>query len=303
MTVIFKRICAFFMLIASFFTVLFSGYIRDYPRNRIFLDQYYTSAKDKRRTYDLVIPRSLSGKAGLLLCIHGGGWVEGSKDSYTSSLVQFSRDTGLAAAAVNYRYVSDKINFGDELYDISSALEAIKARGSEFGVDFDRVLLTGISAGGHLSLLYAYTRSESSPVKPVCVVELCGPTDLEDEFFYSEENSVNRAVGPEYFHNIIGNGIGCPIVGGELEPARPAMKKYSPINYIDKDTVPTVFGHGEQDEIVPYRNALDLDAKLTECGVEHTFISFPRSGHGCEDKASMSEIMKLFFEYADEFLK
>jgi dipeptidyl aminopeptidase/acylaminoacyl peptidase len=67
--------------------------------------------------------------------------------------------------------------------------------------------------------------------------------------------------------------------------------------------VPTFFGHGEQDTIVPYANAVDLDARLTECGVEHTFVSFPDSGHGCEDKASMSKLMALFFGCVDKYLK
>lgn len=64
-----------------------------------------------------------------------------------------------------------------------------------------------------------------------------------------------------------------------------------------------MFGHGEIDDIVPYRNALDLAAELTGHSVEHKFISFPGSNHECEDKKSMSEIMKLFFECADKYLR
>ena len=49
-----------------------------------------------------------------------------------------------------------------------------------------------------------------------------------------------------------------------LLPEPSTLAKYSPVHYVKADTVPTVFGHGEQDEIVPYRNALDLDERLTE---------------------------------------
>lgn len=300
---IFKRIGAFFMSIISFFNILFSGYIKYYPHNRIFLDQYYTTAKIERQSYDLVIPKSASGSTGLILCIHGGGWFQGSRDSYTSALMQVSEERGFAAAAINYRFVSETVDFGNILDDITSALAAIKAKGAEYGVNFDRVLLTGISAGGHLSLLYAYTRKNEAPIKPVCVVELCGPSDLEHEFYYSEENSIAKATDAAYFRSIISCGIGREISMEDFDAARPAMKKYSPVNYIDKDTVPTVFGHGEQDEIVPYQNALDLDAKLTQFDVEHTFVSFPNSGHGCEDKASIEKIMNLFFDYTEKYLR
>ncbi|MBQ7596695.1 MAG: alpha/beta hydrolase [Clostridia bacterium] len=299
----FKKIGAFFMAIVAFFNVLFAGYIKYYPRNRIFLDQYYAGTKNERQSYDLVFPKKASGSLGLVLCIHGGGWVEGDKSSYTKNLMQVSDENGYAAACMNYRYASETVDYGDIMDDITSALAAIKAKGAEYGVNLDKVLLTGISAGGHLSLLYAYTQKDNAPIKPVCVVELCGPTDLEDGFYYSEENSVTQAVGVEYFRNIISHGIGYNIDLNNFDAARSALKKYSPINYVDENTVPTVFGHGEQDEIVPYQNALDLDKKLTEFNVEHTFISFPNSGHGCEDKASISKIMEYFFSYMDKYLK
>ncbi|MCQ2484506.1 MAG: alpha/beta hydrolase [Clostridia bacterium] len=297
------KIVAFFMTIVSFFNILFAGYIKHYHNNRIFLDEYYTDRKNDRQKYDLVFPKNAGGNLGLVLCIHGGGWVEGKKDNYTDSLFQVSEEKGVAAACLNYRYISKNVSYDDILDDISSALAAIKAKGAEYGVCFDKVLLTGISAGGHLSLLYAYTKKDIAPIKPVCVVELCGPTDLENPFFYSVENRVGASVGVEYFRNIISNGIGFDIDLDNFDAARTAMKKYSPVNYVDENTVPTVFGHGEIDNIVPYQNSLDLNAKLNEFNVEHTFISFPNSNHECEDKDSISAIMKLFFEYIDTYLK
>ena len=66
--------------------------------NRIFLNQYYTDRKDERQKYDLVFPKKAKGNLGLVLCIHGGGWVEGNKNEYTDSLFQVSEEKGVAAA-------------------------------------------------------------------------------------------------------------------------------------------------------------------------------------------------------------
>ena len=269
----------------------------------VLLDRYYTDNKNERQTCDLVIPAGASGSAGLVLCIHGGAWIGGSKDCYLENMKQLSAERGVAAAAVNYRYISETVCFADILDDITAALSAIKAEGLARGVSFDRALLTGASAGGHLSLLYAYSKKEEAPIRPVCVVELCGPTDLEDEFYVSAENAIAKAEGIDFMLRLIGNGVGRTITLDTSDAARPALKQYSPVNYADKDSVPTVFGHGEQDEIVPYQNALDLDAKLTACGAEHTFVSFPNSGHGCEDKASMKTVMDLFFDFVNKYLK
>ena len=297
------KIRDFRMDTVTFFDLLSKGDIRCLRRSRVFFNRYYTDAHNERQSYDLVIPRSASGSTGLILCIHGGGWFEGSKSAYTDALIQVSEEKGFAAASVNYRYVSESVGFADILDDVTSALAAIKAKGSEYGVRFDKALLTGISAGGHISLMYAYTRRNEAPVRPVCVVELCGPTDLEHPFYYSEENSISKAVGVDYFRGVISRGVGYTIDPEDFDAARPALRAYSPIRFVGRNTVPTVFGHGEQDEIVPYQNALDLDAKLTQCGVEHAFISFPNSGHGCEDPTAMSKIMSLFFAYADKYLK
>ena len=267
------------------------------------LDQYYTDAHIERQTYDLMIPAGLSGSAGLILCIHGGAWIGGDKDGYTENLKQACEEMGVAAAAINYRYISETVHFDDLLDDITAALAAIKREGSARGVCFDRALLTGGSAGGHLSLLYAYARKDVAPIRPVCVVELCGPADLEDDFYYAEASDVARDVGVEFLRDLLSHGVGTPVAPKVIEAARPVLKRFSPVNYVDRDTVPTVFGHGEQDGVVPYRNALDLDAKLTACGVEHTFVSFPHSGHGCEDKASMKTVMDLFFRCVDRYLK
>ena len=271
--------------------------------NRVFRDRYYTDARDPRQTYDLAIPGDASGSAGLILCIHGGGWVEGDKEDYAGHILQACEEQGVAAACMNYRYVSEAVGFGDVLDDVTAALNHIKATGREYGVDFDRLLLTGISAGGHLSLLYAYARKDEAPIRPVGVVALCGPTDLTHPFYYSGDNAVARAAGVEYFRRILSNGVKDPLPLDDLPSAFPALAKYSPVNYVEEDTVPTVFGHGEQDEIVPYRNALDLDERLTEKNVPHTFVSFPRSGHGCEDPASLSRMMKLFFACVNQYLK
>lgn len=288
---------------SAFFNIRFNAYFRHGADNRIFLNEYYTAGKNKRQTYDLVFPKNASGNMGLVLCIHGGAWIIGSKDSYTGSLFQVSEQKGVAAACMNYRYASEKIGFDDIIDDISAALSAIKKKGAEYGVNFDKVLLTGISAGGHLSLQYAYTQKENAPIKPACVVELCGPTDLENPFFYSPENGLNGAGNKDFTRDIVINGIGCAFDPADYGSASAALKKYSPVNFVDENTVPTVLGHGEQDTLVPYANSLDLNARLEAFNVKHTFVSFPDSGHGCENKESLHTVMQLFFEYIDTYLK
>lgn len=270
---------------------------------RPFFDRPYAKENSPRQTYDLVLPRGASGRLGLVFCIHGGGWAQGDKSEYRDALLEVCQAKGVAAAALNYRFVSNTVGFADMLDDITAALAAIRAQGAACGVDLDRVLLTGISAGGHLSLLYAYARKDAAPIRPVCAVTLCGPADLTYGFYYNADPGAPRIVDAAYYRDVIGKGIRTVIPPDDFTPAKPALADWSPINYVDETAVPTVFGHGEEDAVVPYRTATELDAKLTACRVPHTFISFPQSGHGCEDKAALAAIMRSFFACVDQYLK
>lgn len=277
----------------------YNKYCKEY---RVFIDEPYTDKDIARQRFDLVFPKNKKGNCGLVLCIHGGGWIEGDKSLYTDDLFRLCKEKEVAAACINYRFLSSEVNYDDILDDITAALKAIKEKGTEYGVNFDRMLLNGVSAGAHLSLLYALKRKIDTPIKPVCIAELCGPADIEDEFYYFEKEDEPRAVDTSFFIEIIGNGISKKIDTNHFDDARPGLREYSPVNYIDKDMIPIVFGHGEQDTVVPYRTAVSLKQKLIENNIEHTFISFPNSGHPCEDKNSMKILMQFFFEYIDRYL-
>ncbi|MBR5409061.1 MAG: alpha/beta hydrolase [Clostridia bacterium] len=268
----------------------------------LLFDRYYTENETVRQTYDLAVPAGAKGKTGLVLCVHGGGWIEGDKAPYRPAIVEACEKYNLAAAALNYRYVSKDVGFDEQLDDISAALAAIKKTGQAVDVDFDRVLLTGISAGGHLSLLYAYTRKQSAPVRPVCVTELCGPADLADGFYVDETPDLPRIVDGGYFRMVLGFGVKQTIAPDGLEDARAALAKYSPVNYVT-GAVPTFFGHGDRDAVVPFRGAKALEASLEAAGAEHEFVPFPGAGHECDHPAAMKRMMELFFRAAETYLR
>lgn len=253
----------------------------------------------ERQTLDLNIPKENDGEIGLVLFIHGGGWIGGDKDGYEKSLENVSDIYGFASAAMNYRYVSESTDLGDIMDDIDAALALIKQKGEENGVNINKVLLTGGSAGGHLSLLYGYSRVETAPIKPVAVVDNCGLSDLNDENYYIE----NGLGGDEQIAELFSWAIGESFTYEERATKYELLEKYSPNYYINENTVPTVINHGMKDNVVPYSNALSLDAKLTEYGVVHVLNAYPESGHGLDsDKENQKKATELFYGYCEEYL-
>ena len=235
----------------------------------------------------------------LVLLIHGGAWIAGDKSANTGAAQYCASDLGLAGATLNYRYLSEDVNMEDLVDDIDAALATVKAKAAEKGVNLNKVLLTGSSAGGHLSMLYAYSRKATAPITPVAVVSNSGPTDLCDENFH-----VNNALGD--LHQLFSHAAGIPVTAENRNSAvvKAALAKISPLYYVNSDTVPTIINHGAKDSIVPYSNAVSLDKALTAFGVTHIFNTYPNSDHDLGDDKDVAKIAdKNLFEYVDAYLR
>lgn len=295
-----EKITAFFMAIINFFMSLFGlGQAGGQQYNcQTFFDLSYGT--HERQVVDLFVPENASGDLGLVLFIHGGAWIQGDKESYKGGMEYGATNLGIATASVNYRYISDDVDLLDVLDDIDAALAKVKAKGAEVGVNINKVLLTGDSAGGHLSLLYAYARKKTAPIAPVAVISNSGPTDLYDDNFYHNNALGNEAV----ISDLMSKACGQRFAYEAKESAKAALYSVSPISYVSSDCVPTVINHGTADTIVPFSNAQTLDALLTQHGVEHVLNVYDGADHDLgKDEAAKDRADELLFGYIDRFLK
>lgn len=93
----------------------------------------------------------------LVLMIHGGGWVNGSKEGYRTQVKPFL-DAGISVAAINYRMVTEATEKKIEppvkwpLSDAARSLQFIRSKAKEWNLDKTRIGATGGSAGGCSSL-------------------------------------------------------------------------------------------------------------------------------------------------------
>ena len=293
----FEKIVAFFMAIINFFMGLFGLGGQNYDCQTFFDIAYGTH---ERQVVDLFIPEDVSGDLGLVLFIHGGAWIAGDKESYVGGMEYGATSLGIATASVNYRYLSEDVDIHDIIDDIDSALAVIRAKGNEVGVNINKVLLTGDSAGAHLSLLYAYSRKDTAPVTPVAVVSNSGPTDLYDNNFY-----FNNALGDvNVICDLMSKACGQKFTYETKDDAKSALDSVSPITYVSENCVPTIINHGNADSIVPFSNALTLDALLTQYGVEHVLNVYEGADHDLgKDDAAKKKADELLFSYIDRFLK
>ena len=307
----FDKIIAFFMSIIAFFMGLFGGGGSNpekpvtppsEPSSSYIRYEDVSYGSHERQKLDVCFPAEHDGEVGLFLLIHGGAWIEGDKDSCTETATVAARDFGLVGAAINYHYISDSVHMDTLMNDIDLALAKIKEMGAEKGINVNKVMFMGFSAGAHMSLLYAYSKADTAPIKPVAVVSCAGPTDFTDESFY-----INNDIGnSETMAALFSWAGGKPFIYADR--AKPEIKAsleaISPLSYVNASTVPTILNHGDKDTIVPYSNAVSLDAKLTEYGVPHHFNTYRNDGHGLgNDKATDDVAYTHLIEYINTYLK
>lgn len=297
-----EKIIAFFMSIFTFFASLFGAGGTPTKQDNYLWNVSYGA--EERQIVDIAFPENAKGEIGAILMLHGGEWTSGDKNFYTNS-VKYGATMGYVSAAMNYRYVSDKISAADIMDDITLALKCIKNKAAERGITVNKLLITGVSSGAHLALLYAYSKKNISPVEITSVVSFCAPTDLADTRIIQSFLFENNLGDTSYMVGLISNVCGYKITEENYtgEEAQKALKSISPVYFVDKNTVPTVIGHGTTDLIVPYVNATVLDAALALNGVKHDFITSV-FGHTTliSDKTFMDKADALVLEYAKAYL-
>ena len=195
----FQKIVAFFTALIAFFSGLF-GFIKnnDPPQPQPVPTEAYSASNvsygpHERNIMDVSFPADDDGVMGLFLCIHGGGWIAGGKDVYAGMLPYLTAQ-GYAAATINYRYASASVHMNDMMDDVQAALDKIAGIAAEHGITISGALLTGTSAGAHMSLLYGYTRANSAAIPIKAIASFCGPTDLTDTD-YIEHNDLGTLDG------------------------------------------------------------------------------------------------------------
>lgn len=143
---------------------------------------------------DLWIPTEGVCNSGLaVIYLHGSGWHYGGKDMRTRSFFRQLTNQGHVIIDFAYR-LAPKVNLTQMIFDVKRAISWVKSYALNHGVDENKVVLMGGSAGAQLALLAAYTpndpRFQPQDIRQdtsVCgVVSYYGPTDLIELHRYFE---------------------------------------------------------------------------------------------------------------------
>jgi len=225
---------------------------------------------------------------------HGGGWAIGDKDYYTRPLFRHLVAQGHTVMDVAYRLCPEVDIYG-MVADVKRAIAWMKANADRYGVDPEKIVLGGASAGGHLAQLAGYTPGHpaltpeelKSADLSVCGVISCyGPTDLLAVYQHVNLQKVEgqrpvpigtKVDSKEAINYTARFDI---LLGGWPKDVPEMYALASPISHVQPGCPPTLLVQGKKDFVTPVVATGALHTKLVESGVPAINVVFPWTDHG-----------------------
>lgn len=256
-------------------------------------DVPYVTDGHMRQRLDIAVPPG-GGKHPLVVWIHGGAWIGGSKER---SPITPLLAKGYVIASLNYRYSTQAV-FPAQIEDCKSAIRWLRAHAAEYAIDPERIGVWGASAGGHLVAMLgttAHTREfdkgehldQSSAVQ--CVLNWFGPTDFPG---YGEQE-VRQMNDP--------GSVVFKLFGGPISERMELARKASPLCWVKAGAPPFLLMHGTKDTLVPVTQSQRLHDALLAAGCDCTIDVIDGAGHG-GPQFTAPERLKAMADFFDRHL-
>jgi len=210
---------------------------------------------------DIAYPANATGVPAILY-VHGGRWRAGSRTAASGLNVRDWAEEGYFAMTISFRLVGSTPAPAPQ-QDLMCAVRWIHSHAERYGIDTDRIFLSGWSSGGHQVTLAATLGDEGYP-------RTGGWEDAD-----SHVRAVMSISAPYELSTLSWGDFWSPLEGDQEEARRLA----SPLHQIGPGSRPILVVHSDDDGSVPVQQALDMVRALEEAGRPHRFVRYTDRGH------------------------
>ncbi|MCG1026792.1 alpha/beta hydrolase [Virgibacillus halodenitrificans] len=257
-------------------------------------------------------------QAPLLVYIHGGGLIWGTKSDMNKKQIKMYNEAGFNVFSIDYRLAPETKLPGIK-EDIEDLLIWLYEK-APFDFDREKIAVVGSSAGGYLALL-----TGTFTVRPKVIVSLYGYGDVTGDWYqkpsphYTNMTAVPEMLAKQLIQNEVissspiekryaiylycrQQGKWLDYVAG-METSK--LDMYCPIKNIDSDFPETLLLHGDADEDVPYEESVKMKHMLDEANVPNKLITIPGGKHSFDmdmDNQTAAQAIESVITYLQKTL-
>jgi len=225
-------------------------------------------SKISRPTLTMYLPPKEKANGAAVIVIPGGGYSKVAAVHEGSEVAQRFNEMGVTAFVLKYRLPSDVTMVNKEIgpvQDAQRAIQVVRERAKEWGIDKNRVGIIGFSAGGHLASTagthfnHAYIDAgKKANLRPDFMILVYPVISFADSICHmgSRENLIGK------------------------DPSPQKKEEYSNELQVTKKTPPTYLVHAEDDSTVKVQNMLLFATALQKNKVPFDFYLYEKGGHG-----------------------
>lgn len=214
------------------------------PQTELKLDIFYPNGVKRGKNRTAVVQ------------FFGGGWNSGNPKQFYQQAARYAQE-GMVGISVDYRVISKHGTTPFEsVEDAKSAIRWVRQNAKKLGIDPNKIVASGGSAGGHLAACTALIEDYDNPDEKLKVSSVPNALVL----FNPVLDTTDKGYGAD------------KLVGKET--------LISPVHHVRESLPPTMVMHGTADTTVPYANAVDFTTAMREAGNICELVTFAGVSHG-----------------------
>ena len=236
-----------------------------------------TDSVAQQRLYQVGIPRMYTYLApkeknmgAAVLIVPGGGYVRLPETYDNNPTAEFFQNIGISAFVVCHRLPTSRdliVRQIAPLQDAQRAMKIIRANAEKWGIDPNRVIANGTSAGGHVASSLGTHFEDVSKIG-----------DSLDAFDYKPNFMMLISPVISFDDAIAHKGSKQSLLGNN--PSEELVNKYSNETRVTNQSPPSFLVHADNDDGVSPFNSVVLYEALKKAGVSASLHIFPYGAHG-----------------------